>query len=310
MSATQRPRHLLSVADLSDGEVLGLLARADELAIDPHRAVRIGAGRTMALLFLSSSLRTRVGHARAGVALGFSPISIDELRFETGMTSPESFRDSLRVVSGMSDLVVARTPFPIDRATVEQDCLVPFVNGGDGWNEHPTQALIDLYAITRLRGDIAGLRVGIVGDMRLHVSRSLVRLLERFPPRELRLIAPAGRGDLGLDDTEQRHERTTTRDRWDTADLDVVYLAGLPEGQGSLRLDEVERAAFALTKDRAEALDPEAIVLCPLPRIDEITDEARGHPQVKAFAQSDAGTAVRMAILEVVMAPERAIGSS
>lgn len=295
-------RHLLAVGDLTDGEVESLFARADELAVGAGPA-NGGAGRVLALLFLSSSLRTRAGFAAAGAALGFSPLLVDELRFETGMTMAESFADTLRVVSGQSGAIVTRTPFELDRVLVERESLVPTINGGDGWDEHPTQALIDLYAIAKLAPPSDGIRIGLVGDLRMHVSRSLVRLLARHPIAELRLIAPPGRDDLGFDLPEALVGCTTRTDRWDTSGLGVVYLAGLPEGDGALHLDEAARRRYALDLDRARALDPATIVLCPLPRIDEIRDEARDHPAVRVFEQSDLGRWIRTAVLEFLVPP-------
>ena len=297
------PLHLLSVDDLSDVFIERVSARADQLADGERPDPARGAGRSVALLFLASSLRTRFGFSAAAVDLGLTPLPLDELRWEEGMTQAESFADTLRVVGGLTDAIVARTPFELDRRIVAADCPVPFVNGGDGWNQHPSQALVDLCAIRRFRGEPQDLRIGIVGDLSMHVSRSLLQLLERTPPAALRLIAPSMRDEPGIErggPLASVTERTTS---WDTDGLDVVYLAGLPEGEGDHHLDASERAAYALTAERAEALDSEAIVLCPLPRIDEITDEARDHRSVRIFEQSDLGRAVRTALLELILEP-------
>lgn len=293
---------LLDVDDLSPEAVTALFARAEEIRAAGGRRHAPGSVGTAALLFLAPSLRTRVGFAAAARMIGLDVVLIDELRWEPGMTQPESVGDTLRVVSGMVDVVVSRTPSELDRAMVRSACTVPFVNGGDGWNAHPTQALIDLHAMTLMRGRVEDQRIGIVGDLRMHVSRSLIRLFEWFPPRELRLVSPPGRDDPGLAMSGALKARVARRGAWDVEGLDVVYLAGLPEGAGPGRLRGPERAAFALTAARAQELSDETVVLCPLPRIDEIDDEALYHPSVRVFEQSDLGVAVRAAVLEHALA--------
>lgn len=294
------PRHLLSIDDLDDDDVASVLARADDLAAGAAPAAR-GDRQLLALLFLASSMRTRVGFAAAGASVGLSALTIDELRFEDGMTAAETFADTIRVISGQAAAIVARTPFELDRKVIAREASVPVINGGDGWNEHPTQALIDLHAIATFAPATDALRIGIVGDLRMHVSRSLVRLLARRPIAELRLIAPPGRDDLGFELPEALRSCTLRADHWDTAGLDVIYLAGLPEGGGLLRLDDAGRGAFALDSKRVAALAPGAVVLCPLPRIDEISDDARDHPAVRVFEQSDLGHWVRTAVLEMLL---------
>jgi aspartate carbamoyltransferase catalytic subunit len=289
-------RHILSVDDLDLAEIDGLLDRA--------RAIRVGeepssdARGVLGLLFLSSSLRTRVGFAAAGARCGLAPVEIPELRWEAGMTTAESFEDSLRVITGMVDLLVVRTPFELDRQLVERNCAVPVISGGDGSNEHPIQGLIDLAAIETECGPVEELSIGIVGDLGMHVSRSLVKLLGHRPPGHLRLMAPATRDALGIDLPTALADRAVFRHALDLEGLDVVYVAGLPEGSGEERLDAHQRGEFAITPDSIRSLAPEAVVLCPLPMIDEVDRRLRDHHQVRVFEQSDRGTSIRMAVLE------------
>lgn len=298
MSDRAIPHHLLTVGDLDRTTVAELLCRADELRHAGQDVGELGRGRSASLLFLTPSLRTRTGHAAAAARLGLAPVTIDELRFGMGMSASETFADTLRVVSGLTDLVITRTPFQLDRSLVERESRAPVINGGDGGNEHPTQALIDLAAITAEAGPVDQLRVGMVGDLGMHAARSLVRMFELLPPVELRLIAPPGRDDPGFELLGPLAARTRRTDSWDTDGLDVVYMVGLPEGQGAARLDDEARALYALSADRVASLDSGAVVLCPLPRIDEISDGARYHPSVRMFQQSDRGLFVRMAVIE------------
>lgn len=167
----------------------------------------------------------------------------------------------------------------------------------DGDNEHPTQAVIDLYAIERFLGPPAELRIAICGDLGQRTARSLIRLLERTPPRSLRLIAPPGRDDPGVPLSAPLSGRLRNR-----ADLDLLYMAGLPPGGDKGRLSAAAREPYVLTAQRLGTLPADAIVLSPLPMVDEISPEARTDPRVRCFAQSDKGLFVRMAVLEPMLA--------
>ena len=102
---------------------------------------------------------------------------------------PESWQDTLRTVAGYTDILIARIGHPLSRAELTDWLMRPLLNGGDfGPNaEHPSQALIDLFAMERL-GAVTELRIAVCGDLRMRVVRSLLRLLARTPPRRLVLI--------------------------------------------------------------------------------------------------------------------------
>jgi aspartate carbamoyltransferase catalytic subunit len=202
----------------------------------------------------------------------------------------------------MVDLIVVRPGQPLDRALVRAVSPVPVINGGDPGGEHPTQALIDLFAMERLAGPAGELHVGICGDLTLRATRSLLSLLSRLPPRRLTLIAPPGRRDHGVTLSAALASRTDLREKADFSDLDVLLLPGLPEGRGAGRLGAAERAAYALTAQTSGALGPEAVVLSPMPIIDEISDDLRDDRRVRMFEQSDLAVQVRMAVLQWMLA--------
>jgi aspartate carbamoyltransferase catalytic subunit len=290
---------LLSVDDLADDDITRLLERARSYPL------RGGAAEsrppfTVGLLFLSSSLRTRVGFEVAAGRLGGAAIAVLEARSGPTMSASESFDDTLRTISGMVDVVVARTPFALDRNTVLGASSSPVVNGGDGpgTGEHPTQALIDLFAIENEFGPVSSARIGLCGDLRMRSARSLIKALNRRLPAELVLISPRGRSEHGVALSKGLAGRTSTRTTPDFGGLDVLYMAGLPAGDDQDQLDSTQRAPYSLTKERIEALPKSAVVLSPLPIIDEIDPAARLDPRVRMFAQSDGGVHVRMAVLE------------
>lgn len=291
-----KTRLILSVDDFEDGEVRTLLEAATELA--QGRAPVARAPFSLGLLFLAPSLRTRIGFAAAAVRLGGTPIDVLEPRSGPGMSRPETFADTLRVVGGMTDLVVFRTSFRVER-DVAEECPTNCVNGGDGEDgSHPTQALIDLLAIERRLGPVAELRVGVCGDLTARSARSLLDLLRRVPPKELKLIAPPGRSAPSLALGAELERRTIRLDGAEFDGLDVLYMAGLAEGDGERRLDRSTRAKFALTEERLGRLRQDALILAPMPVIDELDAAARADHRLGMFEQSDGGLYLRMALLE------------
>ncbi len=284
--------HLLDIADLDYAAIRQILSAAtapELMAVSPF---------VSGLLFLSGSLRTRVGFAAATARLGGTPVTVDSARDAAEMTRAESFTDTLRTLAGMADLLVVRADQPLDRAMVRALSPVPVINGGDPGGEHPTQALIDLFAMERLTGPVEELHVGICGDLTLRTARSLLSLLSLLPPQRLTLIAPATRRDHRVTLSATLASRTNEREEADFTGLDVLVLPGLPEGSGAGRLPAGKRARYALTARTAPTLDPDAVVLSPMPVIDEISGGQRSDRRVRIFEHSDLGVQVRMAVIQ------------
>jgi len=245
------------------------------------------------LLFLEGSLRTRVGFAAAAARLGGQFIDVAERRANAA-AMPEGWADTLRVVSGNVDLIVARPGRQLDLEQLRPLLVSSFLNGGDVGrrSEHPSQALIDLYAIERTRGPVSQLTVAICGDLRMRAVRSLVRLFARFPPRRLVTISDSRLCDPTEVTAEQRAP-------WDIGDVDVLYVAGIPHGA----LDEPGRARLRVDRKTLAALPHDAVVLSPMPVIDEIATTARSDPRIRMFQQSDDALFVRMALIEALLSP-------
>lgn len=284
-------RAICSVDDLTIEEIGAVLERAAAMAKGGPPAVT--APRLVGLAFLTASLRTRIGFSAAAARLGWSTVAVDAPR--SGPTSmAESWDDTLRTLGGMVDLVVARPGRPLAQAEVAATCAVPFINGGDEGPtaEHPSQALVDMFAIEHLRGPVGDQVVALCGDLRMRAVRSLVRLLCRRPPRRLVLVSspPLAYPEALPPALAAIAEQRTLNE---LRGVDVVYLAGIPHGAA----DESDRAALRFGTGALAALATDAIVLSPLPLLDEITPDARFDQRVRMFDQSDLGVAVRAALL-------------
>jgi aspartate carbamoyltransferase catalytic subunit len=288
-------RSIVSVDDLADADVQWMLDQARR-----HLDAEPSSGHgpfTLALLFQASSLRTRVGYAAAACRLGGQPIDVPELRQDPTMTTAESFSDTVRTLQGMVDLIVTRTVAPLEQMLGSRPSGA-LINGGEAGGEHPTQALVDLLAMEEECGPLDGLRVGLCGDLSSRAALSLVKLLGRKLPAALVLMSPPGRALPDGVMSAKLAQRTEVLDVQRLDDLDVLHMVGLPEGQGPGALFEPARRAFALGPSEMAALPPDAVVLSPMPVVDELSVEARRDPRLRLFAQSDRGVAVRMACIE------------
>jgi aspartate carbamoyltransferase catalytic subunit len=285
-----------SIDDFSDADVEWVMARAEL-----HRtglAPPLVSQPLVGLCFLEASLRTRLGFAAAAGRIGGRHIDVVRRR-ESEISRPESIHDTLRTVMGYCDVVVARLGEPLAGPNLPSERPAPLVNGGDRGpdGEHPTQALLDLFALSHDLGDLAGRTVAICGDPRMRAVTSLLRLLPRFGVELIVLLT--------LPELERGWRRPAGADgivrRASWSDLPretaVLYMAGVPHGAVSLE----DRGALTLTADRLAALPRELVVTSPLPVIDEISPEARADPRVRAFHHSDLGLFTRMAVLELAL---------
>jgi aspartate carbamoyltransferase catalytic subunit len=230
--------------------------------------------------------------------MGGRTVDVVETRFTQAMSVPESVEDTLRVVSGMVDLVVCRVTSPL-RVLVNASLPVcPIINAGDAL-EHPTQALIDVFAIEQEFGSLSDLHIGICGDLGSRCVTSLLRLLERRSPASLKLMAPPTRSThVELDGPLS--VRTTESEALELEDLDVLYLAGLPAKSRLGTLSRSERSSYSLHPGNIERLPHSCIVLSPLPRIDEVASQLTADSRVRIFEQSDMGVTVRRRVLELM----------
>ena len=282
-------------------DALFALAREMEDLVAGGGATRL-RGRILATLFFEPSTRTRLSFEAAMYRLGGEVLSVESGRETSSIAKGETIEDTIRIVQGYADAIALRHPEEGAAARAVAVARVPVINAGDGAGEHPTQALIDLYTIGRELGRIDGLRVALVGDLRYgRAARSLALLLSETRDTEVICVTPPGlemRPDvLGwLDERGVRH-----RQERDLAavlpQVDVVYQTrvqrerfadgGVPASAADYAIDEAAMARLAAG----------AIVLHPLPRVDEIAPAIDRDPRAAYFRQAHNGLYVRMALL-------------
>jgi aspartate carbamoyltransferase catalytic subunit len=302
--------HLLSVADLGrDGidEVLQVAEAFEEVERRPIRKVPTLRGRAVATLFFEESTRTRLSFETAAKRL-----SADVLSFAAATSSVkkgESLRDTVETVEamGMDALVVrhASAGVPVQVSRWVKHSKV--VNGGDGWHEHPTQALLDCFTVRQLRGAIEGMEVLVVGDIRhSRVARSQVLAYSALGAA-VTLAAPPSLLPPSL---EGWPVRVTGDLDAALSEADVVSLLRLQAERGSGAFVPSLReytACWGLTRRRAELLKPDALVTHPGPMIRgvEIAGDVADLPQAVVTRQVTNGVAVRMAVLFLLLGGAR-----
>jgi aspartate carbamoyltransferase catalytic subunit len=289
---------LLSAADLSRTRIERLIAAADRFAEgDGPRH----SGAVVGLLFFEESLRTRTGLEAAAGRLSTGTFTVDAARHGASMLAPETLEDTIRSVADWCDVLCVRTPSPTGPALCAALTTTPIVNCGNGSVEHPVQSLVDLYAIKRLAGRVDNLSIALVGDLSaMRTAHSFALALHDLKGWRVRCVAPRG---LELPDPYVRaladaghHVETTAS--MDVEDMDLVYVAGLPAQTRIGMLYQEQQALYSVDFGLAERLRDDAHILCPLPRVDEISPTVDVHPKAAYFRQSAWSLWMRMALLD------------
>ncbi|MFM8593503.1 MAG: aspartate carbamoyltransferase, partial [Chloroflexota bacterium] len=215
----------------------------------------------------------------------------------------ETVEDTVRIVSGYADAIVIRHHQQGAAHRAAAASPVPILNAGDGPGEHPTQALLDLYTIHHELGRIDGLKVALVGDLRYgRTARSLARMFRLTTGTELVFVSPAA-VPMG-EDVRAELDAAGVRYLEETnlasvlPEVDVVYQTRVQKERFETPEEyEAARGVYVIDQAAMDALNPNAIVLHPLPRLDEIAVEVDDDPRAAYFRQARNGVYVRMALL-------------
>jgi aspartate carbamoyltransferase catalytic subunit len=301
-------RHLLGIAQLSRDDMSSILDAAQRwfaLPRDEAKNARVLHGRTIVNLFFESSTRTRTSFEVAGKRLGADLVNVSPQT--SSVTKGETLLDTVRNLEALrADAIVLRHPASGAAEFVASTTRASIVNAGDGTHEHPTQALLDAFTIRRHKGKLAGLVVAICGDI-LHsrVARSNALLLGALGA-EVRLCGPR---TLMPRAAETLGPTVRTFDRLETAleGCDVVMVLRIQNERlsGAMLPSTREYArTFGVNARALERAKPDAIVMHPGPinRGVEIDPRVADGGQSVILEQVEAGVAVRMAVLERVVA--------
>jgi len=298
-------KNIISIKDFTKENIEYILKLAEEMEpiARSQEKSSVLSGSILGMLFYEASTRTRLSFETAMKRLGGSTVGFAEAG-SSSVTKGENLTDTVRVVGEYTDAMVIRHNMEGTARYVAEMVDVPVINAGDGAGQHPTQTLLDLYTMKRVLGDIEKLHVALVGDLKYgRTVHSLSYALAMFgakmsfvSPPELKMpretlhdLAAAG---------VSVHETEDIKDVLDYAD--VLYVTRIqkerfPDPQEYLKIKG------AYTIDSKLLKGSEAIVMHPLPRIDEISHDVDNTPYGKYFQQAFYGVPVRMAILESLL---------
>jgi aspartate carbamoyltransferase catalytic subunit len=301
-------KHVVSIEDLDNKRIMGLLKRAKQLVpvAEGKKKSKALDGKILANCFFEPSTRTRLSFESAiqrlgGTCIGFADSSA------TSHLKGETLQDAIRMVAGYSDVIVLRHPHEGSAKLASEVSEVPVINGGDGAGQHPTQTLLDLFTIKEEIGKLEGLNVGMLGDLRYgRTVHSLSQALDRFrtkfyfiSPKSLRMPTHV---------TDELQNDWSTHENLDKilGKLDVLYVTRIQKE----RFPDIEdykkvAGAYRINAEILQKAKSKMRILHPLPRVDEISTEIDETEHAAYFRQAFNGVPVRMALLEQLMGKKK-----
>ncbi len=266
----------------------------------------------MATLFYEPSTRTRFSFEAAMHRLGGRVITTENAREFSSVSKGETLEDTIRILNGYADIIVIRH-FEVGAAQrAAAVSRVPVINAGDGVGQHPTQALLDLYTIQKEIGAIDGLRIAMVGDLAQgRTVRSLSYLLGKFDDVKIFFVAPEllkMKEDIlaHLREHGVRYEEESDLEKV-LPEVNVIYQTRIQKERFGDRAGDYEkcRGLYVIDRSSLALMRRDAIIMHPLPRIDEIAMEVDQDPRAAYFRQAENGLVVRMALLKMVLDASR-----
>ncbi|WP_298573853.1 aspartate carbamoyltransferase [uncultured Porphyromonas sp.] len=300
-------KHLVSINQLSSEEILHLLDRAALFEQNPNR--KLLEGRVIATLFFEPSTRTRLSFETAvnrlgGRVIGFSDAST------SSSSKGESLKDTISMVGNYADAIVMRHYLEGAALYASELNRAPIINAGDGANQHPSQTLLDLYAIRKTQGSLYDKTIALVGDLKYgRTVHSLIVGMAPFRPRFIFVSPP----ELSMPEECKDFCREAGIPFTETTDftpevirsVDILYMTRV-QRERFVDLEEYERVknVYVLTASMLEGCRENLRILHPLPRVNEIALDVDDTPQAYYVEQAQGGLYVRQSILCEVLSIE------
>ena len=310
--------HILSVSQFQREDIETVFNVANKMIpyANRDRVTRVLEGAILGNMFFEPSTRTRVSFGCAWNLLGGEVRETTEVK-ASAIAKGESFYDTARVLSGYSDIIVMRHQTEGSVEEFSAASRVPVINGGDGSNEHPSQALLDLYTIRKEmegRGKtVDDLRIALIGDLRYgRAVHSLCKLLSLYKNIHFTLISP---DELRLPETYVEDIKASGHVVVESEDLqagiahaDILYVTRTQEERfPSQEEADKYKGLFRLNQTiYTENCEPNTVIMHPLPRDSrgdarELDDDLNENPNLAIFRQTDNGVVIRMALFALIL---------
>ena len=294
--------HLIDLDDHPVSWWNGLLRQAQDILRDPALYANSCRGKIMGTLFYEPSTRTQMSFQTAMLRLGGTIIGFDNPQ-TSSVAKGENLKDTTKIVSGYSDVLVIRHPVPgaAKAAALTADC--PVINAGDGGHLHPTQTLTDLLTLKCEKGTLSGLTIGLCGDLlNGRTVHSLCKAMSKYPDNRFIFISTRELAMPSYIKDVVRAHGCTFEETESLEDalpkLDMLYMTRIQrERFPSEEAYLAQKDTYILTTKKMKLARPDMIVMHPLPRVDEIEVAVDDDPRAMYFKQARYGMYVRMSLI-------------
>jgi aspartate carbamoyltransferase catalytic subunit len=298
-------KDIISIKDFDKESLESIFSATNKIMeLDPAERREICKGKTLGYLFYEPSTRTRLSFDAAMASIGGNSLGISSVS-SSSTQKGESLADTVRIMSIYSDVLVLRHTLDGSSRFAAEVSDKPVINAGSGTEEHPTQAIQDLFTIKKEKKKIDGLKIGIVGDLKY--GRTVYSLLYGLGNYDVdvHLISPESlkiRSD-SVYEIKKRLDFAESTDITETIDeLDVLYVTRIqkerfPDEEEYLKV----KGSYVVGLDLIKQMKDDAIVMHPLPRIDEISPDVDKTKNAKYFEQAEYGKYTRAAILGLTL---------
>ena len=296
-------RSLINILDLSVEELDALIATANDIIANPQKYAEACHGKKLATLFFEPSTRTRLSFEAAMHELGGSVLTVAGAD-SSSAAKGESIADTAKVVSCYADIIAMRHPKEGAPLVAAMNATIPVINAGDGGHNHPTQTLADLLTISREKGRLNNMTIGLCGDLKFgRTVHSLIEAMSRYEginfvlisPEELNLPGYVREGFLVKNGIPFRE---TTDLEEAMPELDVLYMTRVQKERFFNEEDYLRlKDSYILTPEKLDRAKNDLIIMHPLPRVNEISVAIDQDPRACYFKQVLYGKYMRMALI-------------
>ncbi len=298
-------KDVISIRDFSKDDLDQIYSKTDEIIeMSSEQRREIARGKTLGYLFFEPSTRTRLSFQSAMALLGGTSFGFADST-SSSIQKGESLADTVKIMAGYADAIVLRHSLDGSSKFAAEVSDKPIINGGSGTEEHPTQAIQDLYTIRKELGKIDGKNIGIVGDLKY--GRTVYSLLYGLSNYDVNvhLISPESL-KIRSDSTYNLKQNLTFTESENLdehiEDLDVLYVTRIQKERFPDEEEYVKvKGSYVIGQDVVNKMKDNAILLHPLPRIDEISTDVDSSKQAKYFQQAEYGKFTRAAILSLLL---------
>ncbi len=294
---------LINISDLSVEELAALIDTANDMIDNPAKYAEVCHGKKLATLFYEPSTRTRLSFEAAMLELGGCVLGFSEAT-SSSAAKGESVADTARVISAYADIIAMRHPKAGAPYVASRHASIPVINAGDGGHSHPTQTLTDLLTISREKGRLDHLTIGLCGDLKNgRTVHSLMEAMARYEGTRFVLISPSELEVPGyiIHEVMAKHAATySVTEDLEAAmpELDILYMTRI-QRERFADPAEYERLkdSYILTPEKLARAKADLAILHPLPRVNEISVKVDDDPRACYFRQALCGKYIRMALI-------------